>query len=91
MKVLVTGGAGFIGSNFVLRVSRTRPDWEITVLDALTYAGNRDSLGPVESQIDFVQGSIADEALVDRPEAARERRVDRRPERDRLAVHRPAG
>ena len=66
MKVLVTGGAGFIGSNFVLRVRETRPDWEITVLDALTYAGNRTSLAAVESEIEFVEGSIADEALVDR-------------------------
>ena len=41
MKVLVTGGAGFIGSNFVLRARQVRPDWELTVIDALTYAGNR--------------------------------------------------
>jgi dTDP-glucose 4,6-dehydratase len=66
MKVLVTGGAGFIGSNFVLRVRQTRPDWQVTVLDALTYAGNRASLAPVEHEIDFVEGSIADPALVDR-------------------------
>jgi dTDP-glucose 4,6-dehydratase len=66
MKVLVTGGAGFIGSNFVLRVRQTRPDWQVTVLDALTYAGNRASLAPVEEQIDFVEGSIADPTLVDR-------------------------
>ncbi len=66
MKVLVTGGAGFIGANFVLRVRETRPDWEVTVLDALTYAGNRASLAPVEGQIEFVQGSIADADLVDR-------------------------
>jgi dTDP-glucose 4,6-dehydratase len=66
MKVLVTGGAGFIGSNFVLRVRQTRPDWQVTVLDALTYAGNRASLVPVEHEIEFVEGSIADPALVDR-------------------------
>jgi dTDP-glucose 4,6-dehydratase len=66
MKVLVTGGAGFIGSNFVLRVRQTRPNWQVTVLDALTYAGNRTSLAPVEDEIDFVEGSIADPALVDR-------------------------
>ena len=66
MKVLVTGGAGFIGSNFVLRVSQTRPDWQLTVIDALTYAGNRASLAPVEDRIEFVEGSIADAALVDR-------------------------
>jgi dTDP-glucose 4,6-dehydratase len=65
MKVLVTGGAGFIGSNFVLRVRDTRPDWHITVVDALTYAGHRESLDPVADQIEFVHGSIADEALVD--------------------------
>jgi len=66
MKVLVTGGAGFIGSNFVLRVRQTRPDWQVTVLDALTYAGNRASLAPAENEIDFVEGSIADPTLVDR-------------------------
>ena len=70
MKVLVTGGAGFIGANFVLRVRETRPDWEVTVLDALTYAGNRASLAPVEGQIEFVAGSIADADLVERLVAA---------------------
>ena len=38
MKVLVTGGAGFIGSNFVLRTALTCPEWQVRVLDALTYA-----------------------------------------------------
>ena len=66
MKVLVTGGAGFIGSNFVLRTRQTRPGWDITVLDALTYAGNRDSLAAVEDDITFVEGSIADAVLVER-------------------------
>ena len=66
MKVLVTGGAGFIGSNFVLRARQVRPEWELTVIDALTYAGNRASLAPVEGEITFVEGSIADAALVDR-------------------------
>jgi dTDP-glucose 4,6-dehydratase len=44
MKIIVTGGAGFIGSNFVHHVYRERPDWHITVLDALTYAGNEANL-----------------------------------------------
>ena len=65
MRVLVTGGAGFIGANFVLRTTRTRPDWRITVVDALTYAGNEASLAPVMDKIRFVKGSIADEELVD--------------------------
>ncbi len=65
MKVLVTGGAGFIGANFVLRVRQTRPHWRLSVIDSLTYAGNRASLAPVEDQIRFVEGSIADEPLVD--------------------------
>ncbi|HEX8496807.1 MAG TPA: dTDP-glucose 4,6-dehydratase [Actinomycetales bacterium] len=65
MKLLVTGGAGFIGTNFVLRTSATRPDWQMTVLDALTYAGNRDNLAPVADRVRFVQGSVADAELVD--------------------------
>jgi dTDP-glucose 4,6-dehydratase len=65
MRVLVTGGAGFIGANFVLRTARTRPDWQVTVIDALTYAGNEASLAPVADKIRFVKGSIADEELVD--------------------------
>ena len=66
MRVLVTGGAGFIGTNFVLRVCGSRPDWEVTVLDALTYAGNRANLDPVADRIDFVEGSITDADLLDR-------------------------
>jgi len=65
MKVLVTGGAGFIGANFVQRTRATRPAWEITVVDALTYAGSRENLAPVADQIEFVHGNIADADLVD--------------------------
>jgi dTDP-glucose 4,6-dehydratase len=65
MKLLVTGGAGFIGTNFVLRLAETRPDWTVTVLDALTYAGNRSNLDPVADRTTFVQGSVADADLVD--------------------------
>ena len=64
MKVLVTGGAGFIGSNFVRRTRRRRPDWQLTVLDALTYAGDRANLDGVPD-VAFVEGSIADADLVD--------------------------
>ena len=65
MKLLVTGGAGFIGTNFVLRTVATRPDWQLTVLDALTYAGNRENLTSVADRVGFVQGSVADADLVD--------------------------
>ena len=65
MRVLVTGGAGFIGANFVHHTVRTRPDAAITVLDALTYAGDRSSLAPVADGVAFVQGDVADAALVD--------------------------
>ena len=64
MRALVTGGAGFIGSNFVLRTRATRPEWELTVIDALTYAGNKENLAPVADQIQFVEGSIADPELI---------------------------
>ena len=65
MKLLVTGGAGFIGTNFVLRTAATRPDWQLTVLDALTYAGNRDNLASVADDVAFVEGSVADADVVD--------------------------
>jgi dTDP-glucose 4,6-dehydratase len=64
-NVLVTGGAGFIGSNFVHRVVGTRPDWHVTVIDALTYAADRSNLEPVADEVDFVEGNIADAPLVD--------------------------
>jgi dTDP-glucose 4,6-dehydratase len=66
MRVLVTGGAGFIGANFVHWTLRHRPDVDVAVLDALTYAGNRASLRPVEDRITFVHGDVADASLVDR-------------------------
>ena len=66
MRLLVTGGAGFIGANFVQQTVRERTEHQVTVLDALTYAGNRASLDPVADSIDFVHGSIADAELVDR-------------------------
>ncbi|MCB8910102.1 dTDP-glucose 4,6-dehydratase [Rhodococcus rhodochrous] len=66
MRLLVTGGAGFIGANFVHQTVAERPDTQVTVLDKLTYAGNRASLDPVADKITFVEGDIADAELVDR-------------------------
>jgi hydroxypyruvate isomerase len=51
MRMLVTGGAGFIGANFVHYTRRHHPEHQITVLDALTYAGNEASLAPVRDAI----------------------------------------
>jgi dTDP-glucose 4,6-dehydratase len=65
MRLLVTGGAGFIGANFVHYTRQHHREHDITVLDALTYAGNEASLAPVRDDIEFVHGSIADAALVD--------------------------
>jgi dTDP-glucose 4,6-dehydratase len=66
-RLLVTGGAGFIGSNFVRLLRTTRPDQHITVLDKLTYAGNLANLAEFEGQpgYRFVQGDICDADLVD--------------------------
>ena len=66
MRLLVTGGAGFIGSNFVHHTLRDRPDVQVTVLDALTYAGDEASLAAVADTITFVRGDITDAVLVDR-------------------------
>ena len=63
--MLVTGGAGFIGSNFVHHTVRTRPDVQVTVLDALTYAGNEHSLDEVAGSVTFAKGDIADPDIVD--------------------------
>ncbi len=66
MKLLVTGGAGFIGSNFIYYMQKKHPDYEIVNLDLLTYAGNLDSLKEAEKSPNyrFVHGDIADSALV---------------------------
>ncbi len=64
MRLLVTGGAGFIGANFVHSSVRDHPDDAVTVLDALTYAGSRESLAPVLDDIRLVQGDITDADLV---------------------------
>lgn len=61
--MLVTGGAGFIGANFVRLISQARPDTRVTVLDKLTYAGNRANLAGLD--IDLVEGDIADPATVE--------------------------
>lgn len=66
-KLLVTGGAGFIGSNFVRYVYKQRPDWHITVLDKLTYAGDKKNLDGLDTKrVVLVQGDICDEELVDK-------------------------
>jgi dTDP-glucose 4,6-dehydratase len=65
-RLFVAGGAGFIGSNFVRHVLRSRPDLEIVNFDALTYAGSRDSLRDLEddARYRFVHGSVIDETAV---------------------------
>lgn len=67
MNIIVTGGAGFIGSNFVHHVYKERPDWNITVLDALTYAGNPANLEGLDpSRVTLVKGDVTDVELVDK-------------------------
>jgi dTDP-glucose 4,6-dehydratase len=64
MKMLVAGGAGFIGSNFVHYTVGRLPQYEVTVLDALTYAGNETNLAPSARRVEFVKGNICDGELV---------------------------
>ena len=65
VEVLVTGGAGFIGSNFVRYALQTHPDWRVTTLDKLTYAGRRENLHDVmnDPRHTFVHGDICDTAV----------------------------
>ena len=64
--ILITGGAGFIGSRYVRRLVKDHPKWSIRVLDLLTYSGSLSNLAGLEGQIQFIRGDIAD------PEAARD-------------------
>ncbi len=65
-KILVTGGAGFIGANFVHYTLKNKPDYKITVLDALTYAGSKNNLKAAMDKITFIEGDITDSELVDK-------------------------
>jgi dTDP-glucose 4,6-dehydratase len=68
MKLLVTGGAGFIGSNFVHHILNTYPEYSVVTLDVLTYAGNLENLKKFEDdpRHRFVKGNITDEMLVEK-------------------------
>ncbi len=67
MKLLVTGGCGFVGSNFLRLMLQTHPDWQIVNLDKLTYAGNPANVASIanDPRYRFVQGDIADAEVVD--------------------------
>ncbi|MCW5201282.1 GDP-mannose 4,6-dehydratase, partial [Desulfobulbus sp. F4] len=74
--VLVTGGCGFIGVNFVRLLLSERQDWRVINLDKLTYAGNLQSLADVSGHPNytFIKGDICDAALLDR--LFREQQID---------------
>ena len=65
MRLLVTGGAGFIGANFVHHTIETHPDDDVVVVDAFTYAGHRSSLAPVADRVTVLEADICDEPAMD--------------------------
>src|SRR5512134_3574079 len=67
MRLFITGGAGFIGSNFIRHILSTHPGYEIVNFDKLTYAGNLDNLRDVEGNADysFIRGDICDHDAVE--------------------------
>ncbi len=65
MKLLITGGAGFIGCNFVRYILKKHPGYDVVVLDKLTYAGRKENLQDVMSGITFLQGDICNRDDVD--------------------------
>jgi dTDP-glucose 4,6-dehydratase len=66
MKVLVTGGLGFIGSNFIRAALKARPSWTIVNLDSLTYAGNPANLADIKTRYKWIKADIRDPKAVDR-------------------------
>ncbi len=74
MRLLVTGGAGFIGSNFVHYWVEQHPEDHVVVFDVLTYAGNRPNLADIEDQIVFIEGDICDGSRVEG--ALRDHQID---------------
>ena len=66
-NIIVTGGCGFIGSNFVHYVVNNHPETHVTVLDKLTYAGNKENIAGIpEDRVELVVGDICDKELLDR-------------------------
>ena len=76
MNLLVTGGCGFLGSNFIRHILKKYPNYRVINLDKLTYAGNPDNLKDIEgnSNYQFIKGDIADERTV--PKICRNNRID---------------
>ena len=79
-NIIVTGGCGFIGSNFVHYVYNNHPDVHVTVLDALTYAGNLENIkGILGDRVEFVHGNICDAELLDKIGGSRLMRLKNEP------------